>query len=113
MIATRCLGTASTFSVKFSLLNWVINTFHCLFKSPAYSTDIYLFIYSCDLFIEDVCISKCVMSSGKVINKKSESKREEKEASWLDFKYCVCVYLGVPRETPEESLGLSSLRSHF
>jgi len=69
MIAKRCLGTASTFSVKFSLLNWVINMIHCLFKNPVYSTYIYLFIHSCDPFIDDVFISKYVMSNGKVINK--------------------------------------------
>jgi hypothetical protein len=39
--------------------------------------------------------------------------RKEKEASWLDVKYCVGVYLGVPRETPEDVFGLSSLQSHF
>jgi len=69
MIATLCLSTASTFFVKFLLLNWIINIIHYLFKSPVYSTDIYLFIHSCDPFTDDICISKYVMSNGKVINK--------------------------------------------
>jgi hypothetical protein len=50
-------------------LNWIINIIHYSFKIPVYSTDIYLFIYSCDLFTDDICISKYVMPKGKVINK--------------------------------------------